>query len=266
MTTLLLAGSLVTGLGAGVIAGMLGVGGGLVIVPVLLYLFHLDGIHPGISMQLAVGTSLATIVVTNLTATWGHHRHRSVRWTLVRIYTPGILLGAWFGSHLAVWLKGEDLRLLFGIFEILMGLRMALPSPPRVPPKEREVPSLLSAVLAMSVGGLSSMFGIGGGTLSVPLFTMLHRVPIREAVGASSAIGIVIALAGVSGFIHAGWSTPGLPPDSIGFILPSAFAGIAVGTLFTTHLGVRLAHTMPPEKLRRLFGFFLVVVGVKLMW
>ncbi|MBF0612525.1 MAG: sulfite exporter TauE/SafE family protein [Magnetococcales bacterium] len=261
--TLLLTGALLSGLVAGVIAGLLGVGGGLVLVPALLYLFHLDGIHIAIAMPLAVGTSLATIVVTNSMATWHHHQRQSVRWEMVRQYAPAILLGSWLGSHLAVMMDAITLRSVFGLFECAIGLRMIYPggsSESSSPP----IPMWMHSFLALFIGCLSSLFGIGGGTLSVPALTMLANIPIHQAVGSSSAIGIFISVAGVLGFVHAGWDNPTLPATSVGFVFSPAFLGIIAGTILTTPLGVRLAHTLDPKVLRKGFGFLLLAVGSKL--
>ncbi|MBF0614518.1 MAG: sulfite exporter TauE/SafE family protein [Magnetococcales bacterium] len=257
-------GSLLCGLIAGIIAGMFGVGGGIIVVPVLLLLFHLNEIHPDIIMQLAVGTSLATIIITNLSATWNHHRRQSVQWHTAGHYTPGCLLGAWLGSKLATLMSGSLLILLFGLFEIYVGLKMIRSSTPTTT-TPTPLPKWLTSTIGIGIGGLSALFGIGGGTLSVPALTLLSGLPMTRAVGTSSAIGIPLAVAGTLGFIQAGWQVNTLPPDAVGFVLPTAFFGIATGSLLTTPLGVRLAHAMDPAKLKKGFGFFLLIVGIKLL-
>ncbi|MBF0340969.1 MAG: sulfite exporter TauE/SafE family protein [Magnetococcales bacterium] len=261
----LLIGSMLCGLASGVIAGMFGVGGGIIIVPVLLFLFFLDGINPVIAMQLAVGTSLATIVVTNMLSTWGHNARGAVRWSLARQYVPGTLLGAWLGSRLAAAMSGKSLIMLFGLFEIFVGWKMLrareMNSAPVAHPWARFAPWV-----GVAIGSISSLFGIGGGTLSVPALTLLSGLPMQQAVGTSSAIGIPLALAGTLGFVQAGWNNPDLPSGAVGFLAPVAFLGIVVGSLFTTPLGVRLAHAMDPVRLKKGFGIFLIVVGAKLLW
>ncbi|MBF0212033.1 MAG: sulfite exporter TauE/SafE family protein [Magnetococcales bacterium] len=264
-TSFLLTGSLVCGLAAGVIAGMFGVGGGILIVPSLLFLFYLDGINPVISMQLAVGTSLATIVITNLSATWGHHRRNAVHWSAARQYIPGCLLGAWIGSQLAAAISGKLLILMFGLFEIFVGFKMIQTRNPKES-SAKLLPEKTYPFVGVAIGTLSSLFGIGGGTLSVPALTLLSGLPMQQAVGTSSAIGIPLALAGSLGFIQAGWHETALPPGSVGFLVPVAFAGIVAGTLITTPIGVRLAHSLDPARLRKGFGFFLLLVGIKLLW
>ncbi|MEO5376234.1 MAG: sulfite exporter TauE/SafE family protein [Magnetococcus sp. DMHC-6] len=265
MISFLFIASLITGLLAGILAGLLGVGGGILIVPALLMLFHLDGINPVIAMQLATGTSLATIVVTNCSAIWNHHKRHAVDWKIVPQYIPGVILGAWLGAQGAALISGELLRTLFGLFEIAIGLQMVRSHSPN-PPSHFSVPEYLHPVLGIGIGMLSSLFGIGGGTLSVPVLNLIVGLPILQAVGSASAIGLAIAVAGASGYIHAGWGLTTLPHDALGFVVPTAFYGIICGTLLTTHLGVRLAHTLPANQLKRGFGLFLLLVGFKLLW
>lgn len=263
---MLFIGSLVTGLVAGVMAGLFGVGGGILIVPALLFLFHIDGINPVFSMHLAVGTSLATIVFTNISATWNQHKRQSVHWYFVRHYTPGILLGAWLGARWAVRLDGGILRILFGLFEMAVGLNMLLTKSRDARDVGWRVPDKFTPLVGLVIGGISSMFGIGGGTLSVPALNLLSKLPMHHAVGSSSAIGVFLAIAGVFGFVQAGWHNNALPPEAWGFVMPSAFFGIAAGTLLTAPVGVRLAHALSAEVLRRSFGVFLLVVGTGLVF
>ena len=269
-------GYLATGLTAGIIAGMFGVGGGILIVPALLFLFYLDGINPVISMQLAVSTSLATIVFTNLSATWNHHRRHSVHWSLVRRYIPGVLLGAWLGAQLAARMDGGLLRSLFGLFEIAVGLLMIHGGPagreeaasPVAVAQETTVTiaPVVHTLLAITIGCLSTIFGIGGGTMLVPAITLIVGLPIRQAIGSSSAIGAILAAIGTTGLIHAGWENNALPPYTVGFVVPLAALGILIGTLLTTPIGVKLAHAMAPRLLKKGFGLMLLLVGAKLLW
>lgn len=270
MLSLQFGGYLATGLLAGIMAGMFGVGGGILIVPALLFLFHMDGINPVISMQLAVSTSLASIVFTNVSATWSHHRRNSVHWPIVRHYIPGILLGAWLGAKLAAHMNGELLRILFGLFEIAIGwhmIRAGKPSDnePTLPPLVA-VSSNTNVFIAIAIGILSTLFGIGGGTMLVPAITLISGLHIRQAIGSSSAIGAAMAVVGTTGLIQAGWENNALPPSTLGFVVPLACLGIILGTLITTPLGVKLAHSMEPRLLKKGFGFLLLLVGVKLLW
>ena len=268
--TLQFAGYVLTGLLAGVIAGLFGVGGGILIVPALLFLFHLDGINPVISMQLAVSTSLATIIFTNISTTWNHHRHKSVHWLLVRQYLLGILLGAWLGSQVAAHMNGAHLRILFGMFEIAVGWYMI--RDPSLSPKDQRSPTPMpntpnrNALLAIVIGALSTLFGIGGGTMLVPALTLVSGLSIRQAIGSSSAIGAVLATVGTTGLIQAGWGIDSLPIHTLGFVVPLAALGIITGTLITTPIGVKLAHIIEPHLLKKSFGVLLLFVGIKLIW
>ncbi|MBF0462437.1 MAG: sulfite exporter TauE/SafE family protein [Magnetococcales bacterium] len=267
-------GYLVTGLAAGVLAGLFGIGGGLVIVPALLFLFHLDGINPVISMQLAAGTSLATIIFTSLSATWNHHQRHSVYWPLVYRYAPGMVLGVWLGAQLAALLASDFLQVLFGLFEIAIGLRMMRGDAPArtasddaaekpVPAPQR--PFVVTGV-ALLTGTLSALFGIGGGTLLVPALTLISKLTIHQAIGTSSAIGTVLALVGTSGMIQSGWDNSALPPDTLGFVVPLAGLGVVIGTLITAPIGVKLAHGTDPNLLKKGFGGLLLLVGIRLLW
>ncbi len=257
--------AVITGLCAGVVAGLFGVGGGIIIVPALLLLFHLADLPAAYLMQMAVGTSLATIVVTNLMATWKQHQRQSVNWQAVGYYTPGILMGAWLGAQLAVRLDGGLLQTLFGLFEIGVGWRMiTLGGEDEMGCRSQPLSRILSACLGGGIGLVSALFGIGGGTLSVPALTLISRLPIRLAVGSSSAMGIFLALSGALGYIMAGWNNTALPLGSWGYVIPEAFFGIIMGTLLTTPFGVKLAHTLSPTLLKKGFGLFLVVIGLRL--
>ena len=262
----LLYSAIAIGLAAGIIAGLFGVGGGIIIVPALLFLLHQAGLPPTYIMQMAVGTSLATIIITNLLATYKQHNRQSVNWRGVAYYSPGVLCGAWLGAQVAVRLDGALLQILFGIFEIVIGLKMILSSNQAQDETQvvrlHRLPSLLIGGI---IGSISSLFGIGGGTLSVPALNLISRLPIRSAVGSSSAIGIFLAISGAAGFIQAGWSSEVLPADNWGYIVPEAFFGIIIGTLLTTPIGVKLAHSLPPTILRKSFGYFLLIVGGKLI-
>ena len=273
LISLQFAGYLSTGLVAGVIAGLFGVGGGIVIVPALLFLFHQDGINPVISMQLAVGTSLATIIFTSLSSTWHHQKRQSVHWSMVRHYLPGVLLGAWLGAHWVALLDGETLRILFGLFELAVGLRMMRPDPLQPDPAKSNASqpppqqsSTRTTFIAVAIGALSTLFGIGGGTLLVPALTLLSGLTIHQAIGSSAAIGALLALVGTTGLLQLGWENTALPLDSLGFVVPLASLGVVIGTLTSTPLGVKLAHSTDPQSLKKGFGGLLLLVGIKLLW
>nr|CRH06191.1 conserved membrane protein of unknown function [Candidatus Magnetococcus massalia] len=260
----LIAGSLVAGLMAGVVAGMFGVGGGIILVPALLLLFHLQGVSEIIIMQMAVATSMATIILTNLSATWHHHKRGVVQWSTAGRILPGILLGAWAGAWLATMLEGSLLKLMFAIFVMLVGLKM-IQAQKDVPADAPTLPQLTQPVFGLLIGVPSSLFGIGGGSLSVPILSLFFATPVRQAVATSSAMGLGLAISATVGFIQAGATLTSAPSWSWGYLAWPALLGISCGTLITTPLGVKLAHGLDPVKLKRGFGIFLLLVGGKLI-
>jgi hypothetical protein len=248
---------------AGMLAGLLGVGGGLVIVPVLVWLFHLAGMPPEVVMHMAIGTSLATIVPTSLSSVWAHHRLGAVLWGAVARLAPGIVLGAALGATLADLLPGESLRLTFGLFELAVAVQMGLnlrPAPHRVLPAKWGMWGAGSAI-----GLVSALVGIGGGTMTVP-FLQWCNVAMRQAVATSAACGLPIAIAGATGFIVTGWNAPALPAWSSGYLYWPAFAGIAAASVLVAPLGARLAHRLPTAVLKRFFALFLVFLGLRMLW
>jgi uncharacterized membrane protein YfcA len=253
---------LLLGLVVGLLAGLLGVGGGLVIVPALLWLFQGKGFAADLLVHLAVGTSLATIIITSLSSIHAHHKRKAVEWRLVKWMFPGIVAGALVGAALAGLFSAFWLQRVFACFAILVGIQMAL----GVQPGAREYqPGRTGLVSAGSVIGMvSSIVGIGGGSMTVPYLHM-QGVNLRHAVATSSACGLPIALAGALGFVVIGWGEPLLPPGSSGFIYWPAVIGITAASILVAPLGVRLAHTLPVGTLRRLFALLLLAVGLKLL-
>jgi len=254
---------LLLGSAAGILAGLLGVGGGLVIVPVLAWSFHRTAMPSDMVMHLAIGTSLATIVFTSLSSVWAHHRRGAVLWDAFRRLTPGILLGAAVGAALADRLPSDTLRLIFGLFELGVAVQMGLNLRP-VP--HRSLPGRWGMSGVGSVIGLvSAVVGIGGGTMSVP-FLQWCNVPMRQAVATSAACGLPIALAGALGFVLTGWDSQGLPAGSSGYLYWPAFAGIVAASILFAPLGARLAHLLPTSTLKRFFALFLVFLGLRMLW
>ncbi|WP_189467549.1 sulfite exporter TauE/SafE family protein [Litchfieldella qijiaojingensis] len=258
----IMAGYLAIGVLAGTLAGVFGVGGGLIIVPSLVFAFGLQGIDPAVVMHLAVGTSLATIVVTGASSTWGHVQKGGVRrgWFLALL--PGLMLGAVAGVCVAGNLSGGSLGTLFGLFVILVAGKMALGLGPKL---GAAAPGRLAMGAAGGViGAVSALFGIGGGTLTVP---WLSRCGARmtDAVGTSAACGLPIAIFGAMTFIVVGWGNPELPPWSTGFVSWPAFLGIVLTSVPFARLGVRLAHVLPAHVLRLAFATLLAGVGLRFL-
>ncbi|MFN3936266.1 MAG: sulfite exporter TauE/SafE family protein [Gemmobacter sp.] len=246
---------------SGVIAGLLGVGGGIVLVPAFFYAFRALGYDGPQLMQICLGTSLATIVFTSIRSGLGHHRRGAVDRGIVRAWAPGIVAGVILGTLVAARLRSEALQAIFGALALLVGLYMAFGRPDwRL--AEAMPSGLRRAVLSPMLGFLSVLMGIGGGTFGVPLMT-LHSVPIHRAVGTASVFGLVIALPAVIGFLLT--PTTDAPPLTLGAVNLPAFAMILAVSLWTTPLGVRLAHSMNPVPLRRVFAVFLILVALNML-
>ena len=250
------------GILSGVLSGLLGIGGGIVIVPFVAWLLTSNGMPAESIMQTAVATSLATIIITSISAVLAQHRRGAIDWKVVKILTPGIAIGAWFGADLAHLLSSELLATIFGSFLLLNGLRMVmnLKSKPH-----RQLPSTVPLGIAGSVmGALSTLVGIGGGTITVPYMTW-HNVPIKNAIALGSACGLPIALFGAFSFAVIGAQAANLPDSNIGYINIPAFLGISCTSLFAATLGVHLSHTVPTEALKKFFSVILIIVGVKML-
>lgn len=244
---------------AGLVAGLLGVGGGLVIVPVLAGLFSAQHFPLAILMQLAVGTSLATIVVTSISSLSAHHRRGAVHWPVMWQLSTGIILGAWLGAAIAHYLPSQSLARVFGVFELLVATQMLLAKPPKA---HRELPARKRNLAAGGViGAISAILGIGGGTLTVP-YLVWHNIPIRQAVGTAAACGLPIALAGMAGFIATGWRVSDLPAWSSGYVYWPAVLAIGLTSVMTAPLGAHFAHRLPQPVLKKGFALFLAVLGV----
>lgn len=255
-------GYLALGSVAGTLAGLFGIGGGLIIVPALVFAFELQGVAPDVVMHLAVGTSLATIVVTSSSSAWGHYRRGSVHRAWLVALLPGLMLGAVAGVLVAGRLSGGWLGTLFGAFLLLVATRMLLGLHPTT---GTQAPGRGTMVLAGGViGAVSALFGIGGGTLSVPWLSR-SGATMAQAVGTSSTCGLPIALFGATTFIIIGWQAPGLPSGALGYVMWPAFLSIVLASVPCARLGVWLAHRLPARQLRLAFAVLLAVVGVKFL-
>ncbi len=253
-----------TGIIAGVLAGLLGVGGGIVIVPVLYHVFSYLGIDAEIRMHLAVGTSLATIIPTSIRSSLAHHRKGSFDAALFKAWAPGIFVGVLFGTWLANQVEFVALTSVFAVVALFVSLYMGFGSSDlrlaAAPPT-----GIASGGLTGLIGILSAMMGIGGGTLSVPIMT-LCGIPIHRAVGTAAGLGMVIAIPGVTGFMLGGAGAGGLPPFSVGYVNWLGFFLIVPTTLLSVPLGARLAHALDPRPLRTAFAVFLGITAVRMFW
>ena len=252
---------LMIGAVTGVIAGLLGVGGGIVLVPAFFYLFQALGYDSGQLMQVCIGTSAATIVVTSARSVLLHTKKGAVDWQVLRDWAPWLVLGAIAGVAVASVLKTTALQAVFGVLAGAAGLYMAfgrshwrlgtvLPGQP------------LRAVQASILALFSALMGIGGGTFGVPMMS-LYAMPIHRAVATASGFGILISVPSLIGFLAL--DVPDAPPLSIGAVNLPAFAVIIPMTLLTTPLGVRLAHAMDPKPLKRVFAIFITLVAANML-
>ena len=260
---MILAVYLIAGACAGLIAGLFGVGGGIIVVPVLVVAFEAQGFDPGSLTHMAIGTSLATILFTSMSSVWNHHRLGSVNWQLFKPMSGGILVGSTLGVVTVLQLDGELVKQLIGAFAVFVSVRMFLHA------KREATRGLPSAAVLLPVGvfigWVSSIFGIGGGTLSVP-FLSRYRIDMRHVVGTAAACGLPIALAGTLTNIVMGIDLPGRPSWSLGYVYLPAMAGIVVASTYCAKLGAKLAHRLPAQSLKRLFAAALLLIGIKFLF
>ena len=251
-----------SGAAAGILAGLMGVGGGVIIVPVL-FLVLADSASQAILIKVAVGTSLATIAVTAVSSTLAHHRRGSVEWGLVRRMAPGVMIGALLGAAIADQLPAFWMTVLFIAGMPAIALQMALG---RGRKASRERPSTRElAGVSVGVGTLSALLGIGGGTLNVPYLSG-SGVPMKTAIGTATAVGFPLAAASTLGFIFMGLDEAGLPPHSLGYINLPAVAGIVTAGVLFAPLGAKLAHVLPDRALRRGFAVFLLFLALRMAY
>jgi len=252
------------GLFAGILAGLLGVGGGIVIVPALYLLFNYLKISPEVLMHLAVGTSLATIIPTSVRSVLKHHARGAVDPVILKQWGPWLFVGAIIGTIVAAYISTSGLTLIFGGIALFVSIHMAFGNPDAVI-SESLPKGAAGSALPLLIGTISTLMGIGGGTLGVPTMT-LFKVAIHRAVGTAAGFGVIIAVPATIGFIVSGLDAANLPPYSIGFISLIGFALIVPATLLSVPLGVRLAHWLNPTKLRRAFALFLGLTASRMLW
>lgn len=251
------------GVVAGILAGLLGIGGGLVIVPMLVFCFTLQGVSHETIMHLALGTSMASIIFTAVSSFLAHHRRGAVHWDIVKRVTVGILTGTFLGSCIAARMSTDYLKGFFVVFLYYVASQMLTNKKPK---PSRGLPGAVGMFGAgNAIGVVSSLVGIGGGTLSVP-FMVWCNIPVHHAIGTSAAIGFPIAIAGTVGYVVNGLNVIGLPELSIGYVYLPALVGIVAASVLTAPLGVRLAHSLPVDRLKRVFAVLLLLVGTRMLY
>lgn len=248
---------------AGVLAGLLGVGGGVVLVFAFFYVFQSLGFDSPQLMQICLATSLATIIVTSIRSVLSHNKRSAVDWDILRSWAPGIAVGAVLGVLLVAQLRSTTLQIIFGMLALAVGLYMGLGRSTWRLGGAMPV-GLARAILSPVVGFLSVLMGIGGGSFGVPLMT-LYGVPIHRAVATAAGFGVLIAVPSVVGFLFLDVAAP-VPPLTIGAVNVAAFVVVIAMTLITTPFGVRLAHRMDPAPLKRVFAGFLVLVALNMLY
>ncbi len=252
------------GLGTGFLAGLLGIGGGMMMVPFITLILSGRAVGPDLAVKMAIATSMATIIFTSISSVRAHHKRGAVRWELVKGLAPGIILGGFIAS-LGVFalLKGSSLALFFAVFVSFSATQMFLD---KKPAPTRQVPGAAGLIGAGSViGFLSGLVGAGGGFISVP-FMAWCNVAIHNAVATSAALGLPIALANVVGYVVAGQSVQNLPPHSFGYIWLPALLVIACCSVLTAPLGARAAHKLPVKQLKRVFASILYLLAAYMLY
>ena len=251
------------GLVTGVIAGLLGIGGGSILVPILVFLLSAQGFPPQEILHLALGTSMATIVFTSISSIRAHHQHGAILWPVVRGITPGILFGTLRGTKIVTYVPARELAILFAVFIVYVAIQMLVNFKPK---PSRNLPGSLGlGLVGTGIGGFSCLVAIGGGALSVPFMTWCN-VRMQNAIATSSAIGFPIAVGGALGYIINGWHVEGLPAGSLGFVHLPSTVGLAIGSVLTAPIGARLAHRLPVPTLKRIFAGILVLLAGKMLW
>jgi uncharacterized membrane protein YfcA len=252
------------GVGTGFLAGLLGIGGGMLMVPFITLIMAGRGVAPDLAVKMAIATSMATIIFTSISSVRAHHRRGAVRWDIVKRLAPGIVVGSIIGS-LGVFalLKGSYLAIFFGLFVSFSATQMFLDKKPK---PTRQMPGAAGQFAAGGViGFLSGLVGAGGGFISVPFMTWCN-VAIHNAVATSAALGFPIAVANVLGYAISGQNVQGLPAGSFGYIWLPALMVIAVCSFFTAPLGAKAAHKLPVSQLKRVFASILYVLAAYMLW
>jgi uncharacterized membrane protein YfcA len=252
------------GLGTGFLAGLLGIGGGMLMVPFITIIMGHRGVASDLAVKMAIATSMATIIFTSVSSVRAHHKRGAVRWDIVRRLAPGIVMGSLMGS-LGVFalLKGTVLAIFFALFVGFSATQMFLD---RKPKPTRQMPGTAGQLSAGgAIGFISGLVGAGGGFVSVPFMTWCN-ISIHNAVATSAALGFPIAVANVLGYVVSGQSVQGLPDGSFGYIWLPALAVIAVCSVLTAPLGAKAAHNLPVKKLKRVFASILYLLAAYMLW
>lgn len=252
---------IVLGIFAGLLSGIFGIGGGLIIVPTLLFCFKILNFPPAYSMHMAIGTSLSIILVTVSNSVYGHHLNKNVDWKIIKKILGSIIVGAFLGSFASNELAADTLELIFSIYVVLVAIKMFTDIKVERPLKITS--NFLYSIVGLIIGFKSTILGIGGGTISIPFLTW-RGYSMKTAVGVSAALGIPIAVSGVISYIYNGYSNPELPQYSLGYVYLPALVGVVLTSSLFARLGAKLSHKLPQEKMKKGFAFFLMLVALKM--
>jgi uncharacterized membrane protein YfcA len=254
---------LAMGIFGGFAAGLLGIGGGMILVPFITMIFTAKHFAPHLVVHMAIATSLATILFTSMSSVRAHHLHGAVLWPVVRLLAPGILLGSWVGPWIAKQMNSSALALFFGLFVAFSATQMLLNKKAAA---ARDLPAAGGMFAAGgAIGVVSGLVGAGGGFISIPFMSWCN-IKIHNAVATSAALGFPIALAGTVSNIFYGWGEAGLPPYSLGFVYLPALVLIAAASVTMAPLGARTAHRLPVHKLKRIFAMMLYALAAYMLW
>ncbi len=254
---------IIIGCVVGFIAGLLGIGGGLTMIPMLTLLFTYEQFPPNDVLHIAVATSMATIVFTSIASVRAHNQHRAVLWPVFWSLAPGILIGSLVGPQIV---SGMSTRLLSGVFVLFASYTGARLIRNTLPKPTRELPGTFGLwIVGAAIGVISSMVGAGGGFISVPFMTACN-VRLQNAVATSAALGLPIAVAGTAGFLIAGFRHPGLPPYTVGYVYLPALIAIVSASVVVAPIGVRMAHRWPAAQLRHAFAALMFVIAAFFLW
>ena len=260
----LVLGLLAAGVLAGLIAGLLGVGGGIVMVPAMALAFEALGYDPAVYQHVAVGTSLAVIIATGFASARAHYRRGAVMVGTLKVWGPFIVSAALLGGLAARYFSGDALRIIFGVVALFVAVNIVLPVQRRLMAKLGES-VLTNRIMAGIVGFVSALMGIGGGSLSVPTLAAFGH-SMHRAVGTSAALGVMLALPGTIGFVVSGWDVAERPPFSLGYVNIVAMLIIGVMAANVAPLGASLAHRLDQKRLKGAFGLFLLVIALRMLW
>jgi len=254
---------IVLGAIVGFLAGLLGLGGGMTMVPLLTFLFARQGFAPEHVVHMAIATATATILFTSIASIREHQRHRAILWSVVGGFAPGIVVGSLVGPQIVGGMSTAALSAFFGVFVTVAATNILLDRKPK-PTRTLPGPVGLSAV-GGGIGLIASMVGAGGAFMTVPFMTACN-VPMRNCVATSAALGLPVAIAATIGFIVAGFSQPGLPPHTIGYVYLPALLVIVAASVISAPFGARAAHRWPVKRLKHAFAFVLYALAGYMLW